>query len=78
MSKNMERLSRHLNSIVVALFASMFSLLYVGWLIALVGEVEVALFITMQRADEQAQNQCNISNNTKRDRIGLYDPLRAL
>jgi hypothetical protein len=74
MSKNMERLSRHLNSIVVALFASMFSLLYVGWLIALVGEVEVALFITMQRADEQAQNQCNISNNAKK---GSYWSLRS-
>ncbi len=38
----------------VALFVSMFSLLYVGWLTALVGGVAGALFIRAQHADEHA------------------------
>jgi hypothetical protein len=38
----------------VALFVSMFSLLYVGWLTALVGGIAGALFIRAQRADEHA------------------------
>ena len=40
--------------IFVALFVSMFSLFYVGWLTALVGGVAGALFIRAQRADEHA------------------------
>jgi hypothetical protein len=41
------------DAVFTAFFISMFSLLFVGWLTALIGGIAGALFITMQRADEQ-------------------------